>query len=751
MVGAGLRWLRASRWRRYGVIAGLSLVLVLSLATAWRLLHPAPQKQPITLAIAASLSGNGAAGGQEMVQSAQLYINQVNQQGGLQGHPLKLLIFDDQGDRPVAEAIVASPALVVLGHRSSDASLAAAPVYQAANLAAITGTANNEQVTAKYPNYFRLVYTNRDLAGVLSLYAQKVLDLSEASVIYDLDSPNSTLIASLLQETFGRGGRIRHAWGVSATEQQGVPLATITTALKDTQSNRLIFLPISNEALAARVIRGIREAGLTAPILGEQALARPAFAQSLGETSLSDGLYVPSPLLFDSAGVKAQEFVAAYQRAYGQEPSYLGGKFYEATMVAVHALATTPLSLKPADLGRDRQAVLQTLGQLNEPNPALGGLSGSLYFNAERNSDQPVRIGQFWDQQLISAPEQLTTVSYPERLNLRAELAQGHLIPFQDRYFWRQQVVYTGIDLNKLSRIDQRTSSFTADFYLWFRYRGDDAAIKIEFPDAVRNSVDPMEPVYTAAAPLRSRTVDGLQYRLYRVRGEFKNSFDFRDYPFDRQKLQLRFDNPHLSNERLIYVTDTRGLGLPKSAADLQAPFKGLQLWQVEGLAYYQDSYRNTSTQGDPEYFGHPWGLEYPGFGVQIAMQRRALVFLSKNLLPLFLLMLICYTTLYLPHSMFVPRIMGPASMLLSGVVLLLAFNNQLPEVSYTVALEYVFYTYFVLCLIPIFVTGLAAKFERSQRKEWVRSLDLGARITFPVIVIGLITAYALIYGDRLV
>jgi hypothetical protein len=37
--------------------------------------------------------------------------------------------------------------------------------------------------------------------------------------------------------------------------------------------------------------------------------------------------------------------------------------------------------------------------------------------------------------------------------------------------------------------------------------------------------------------------VDGLNYRLYRVRGEFCNAFDFRDYPFDSQRLkQLRWN-----------------------------------------------------------------------------------------------------------------------------------------------------------------------------------------------------------------
>ena len=98
---------------------------------------------------------------------------------------------------------------------------------------------------------------------------------------------------------------------------------------------------------------------------------------------------------------------------------------------------------------------------------------------------------------------------------------------------------------------------------------------------------------------------------------------------------------------------------------------------------------------------------------------------------------------------MFVPRIMGPASVLLSGIVLLLSLNNQLPEIGYTVAIEYVFYVYFFLCLFPIIITPIGDRLEKAGKKVALRRLNLSVRIIFPLVVLSTAINYWLLYRDR--
>lgn len=748
---------------RFCAIALITILIVVSLGG----LYPQDLRansNAIAIAVAAPLSGDGASGGQEIVDSIKLYIDATNRDGGINGRQLKLNILDDKGNAEgatqVAKEIAKSDALVVLGHRSSDASIAAGNIYQEKKLPAITGTANNPKVTSDRPYYFRIIYTNPDLAKTLSLYAQQVLQFKTASVIYDKASKNEQTQSEVIKSAFeaNGNGKIQKTWAIdSDPANRKASIQQIVNELAAEPEAGILFLTMSKEDVAEDFLVALKQKGLKNSILGEQALGRESFAKRFEKYDeekkkagfFTDGMYVPLPILFDSAGADAQDFLAAYQKAYNKTPSYLGAKFYETAIAAVDAIRKANPKLTAASLEADREQVRDALAKLNNRKVGLRGLTGSLYFNSDRNSDQPVRLARFQDYKLISASQQFTPITNPERLNLPKELQSGSIVQSGEQYFWRQRVVYAGMDINKLNRIDK--STFTADFYVWFLYNGTDEPTEIQFPDAVTNSVNPTAPVFDGKAPIKAQVVNGLNYRLYRVRGEFRNAFDFRDYPFDLQKLNLRFDNPNLSTERLIYAIDTVGLKLPRAKEVERKPFQGLQLWNFKDITYFQDSSRSTSTQGDPDLVQSNVQIEYPGLSIRMTFQRKTLVFLSKNVLPLLLLSVVAYCCLFFPYNMFVPRTMAPASALLSGIVLLLSFNNQLPEVGYTVAMEYVFYVYFCLCLIPILVTVIGAKLEKDGKKKAFRYLNIASWIIYPIILLTTVMTFAIAYSDRLV
>ncbi len=748
--------------KRFWAIALITILSVVSLSGLYPQSSQA-ESNAIAIAVAAPLSGDGASGGQEIVDSIKLYIDATNRDGGINGRQLKLNIYDDKGNvdgaTQVANEIVKSDALVVLGHRSSDASIAAGSIYQEKKLPAITGTANNPKVTSDRPYYFRIIYTNPDLAKTLSIYAQQVLQIKTASVIYDKASKNEEAQSQVIKSAFeaNGNGKIQRVWAIdSDPNNRKASVQQVVNEIAAEPEAGILFLTLSKEDVAEDFLVALKQKGLKNLVLGEQALGRESFAKRFEKYDeekknagfFTDGMYVTLPLLFDSAGADAQDFLAAYQKAYNKTPSYLGAKFYEAAIAAVDAIRKANPKLKTASLESDREQVRDALAKLNNRKVGIRGLTGLLYFNSDRNSDQPVRLAQFQNQKLISASQQFTPISNPERLNLPKEIQAGSIVQSGDRYFWRQRVVYAGMDINKLNRIDKAT--FTADFYVWFRYNGNDEPTEIQFPDAVTNSVNPTAPVFDGKAPIKSQVVNGLNYRLYRVRGEFRNAFDFRDYPFDYQKLNLRFDNPNLSTERLIYAIDKVGLKLPRPEADERKPFQGLQLWNFKDITYFQDSSRSSSTQGDPELVQSNAQIEYPGLSIRMTFQRKTLVFLSKNGLPLLLLSCLTYCCLFFPYNMFVPRTMAPASALLSGIVLLLSFNNQLPEVGYTVAMEYVFYVYFCLCLLPIVVTAIGTKLEKDGHKKAFHYLNIASWILYPFIVIIAVMTFLITYGDRL-
>lgn len=97
---------------------------------AWRALH---RPTPIIVAFANSLTGPVASFGEEARVATQIYLDEVNAAGGVEGHPLQLKTFDDQSKPVIAginvPAILRSPAVAVLGHSVSATSTVAGPRY----------------------------------------------------------------------------------------------------------------------------------------------------------------------------------------------------------------------------------------------------------------------------------------------------------------------------------------------------------------------------------------------------------------------------------------------------------------------------------------------------------------------------------------------------------------------------------------------------------------------------------------------
>jgi len=168
---------RAKYW---GIALVTFLLITGVIGTAVRSLIP-KDANPIHIAVAAPLTGMQNTAGKEMVQSIQLYLDSVNQQGGVHGHSLKLLAFDDQGDPntviPLTRAVDDSPDLVVLGHLTSPISIAAAPIYQALQIPAITATASADRITQATPYSFRTVFTDSVQGSVLALYLSGAIHL----------------------------------------------------------------------------------------------------------------------------------------------------------------------------------------------------------------------------------------------------------------------------------------------------------------------------------------------------------------------------------------------------------------------------------------------------------------------------------------------------------------------------------------------------------------------------------------------
>lgn len=752
-------------WTNNWLVTLAALLLVIGvIGTAVRSLTP-KDANAIHIAVMAPLTGSRYIAGKEMVQSIQLYLDSVNQEGGVNGHPLKLLVFDDKADPETAlwlmRKVNNSPALVVLGHLTSTTAIATGPVYQALQIPAITSTASADRVTQANPYYFRTVFTDSVQGSVLALYAQQALNFKTASVIYSDDHLGHTL-REAFEATFKRSGTIKHSWQFDPKAnnlEQSVK--TIVDELAADPDAGMVLMAME-DVVASDFIVAMRRRGLKTTLLGNDTFHRETFPQLFEQYEeekerpgyFLDGMYIATSLIFDSASADAQEFASTYQKTYHSPPHYVGAGYYDAARVAVEAIRSAKLENTTESRKRDRQQIRDRLKAIDSRDAAIRGLSSPIYFDVTNDNTPPVRIGQFVNRRLISAPIQLAPVTNLALVDVDREIKAGNIVQLiyqtKNQYFWKQRVVYTGIDINKVSRVDQSKSSFTTDFYLWMRYSGEDNATLIEFPNGVANSLNSNAPLFDPTAPIRSDTIDGLNYRLYQIRGEFKGSYDFRDYPFDRQKLAIRFQNTRVPSDRLIYVIDTFGLKLPHTDPDMdKKPYQSLQLWSFKDIQYAQETFSSTSTKGNPRLFASNLRVDYPGLSATITLQRKFTPFLIKNLLPLSLLIAVLYSTLFFSENLAKERLTVAISALLSSAVLLTAINAQLSDTGYTVAIEYGFYVFFALCLFCILVGLVIERLRLAGRKHGIEKLNTFARIFYPIVVLTTVVCYALAFGNR--
>jgi branched-chain amino acid transport system substrate-binding protein len=115
---------------------------------------------PITIGISLSFAGDFKDDGQAMKQGYQLWADNVNNNGGLLGRPVKLIILDDKSDpdqvaKNYSTLIHTNHVDLVFGPFSSLLTKAAAPVVRAAGYAFIEGAGGAPSVfTNKWNNLF---------------------------------------------------------------------------------------------------------------------------------------------------------------------------------------------------------------------------------------------------------------------------------------------------------------------------------------------------------------------------------------------------------------------------------------------------------------------------------------------------------------------------------------------------------------------------------------------------------------------
>lgn len=741
---------RAKRraWAVVSAVIGSALILAgVSTALSWK------RPSSIRIAFANSLTGLSISAGTESLLAAQIYVDEVNAKGGLDGHRIELVVFDDASSADVArdnvQAIADSPCLAVLGHYLSTTSLAAGTGYKFVGIPALTGTAFVDDLTYANEYYFRAQTTSSVQGRSIAEYLRAVMKAPVVHLVYSRDRFGRSFVRGFAQG-YQQQQVDAFAFDVDPDARSESIREMVEMLAKEPEPG--IIVVGTGADYIAEVVKAARRRGLTAPIMTAGGAGREEFLQQFSNEPeekqrpgfFSEKLYASPPLIFDSAGAAAQAFASTYTKKSGRSPDWIAAASYDATRVIIEAVRRAQVQTRPETKQADRERVRAQLANIKSPQTAVAGLTGPLYFDVNRDMPNAVRVGFFRLGRFVTAPLQLVSAEHPESINIAEDVRKGRVVSFGTRHYWLQRAVYTGIDINRVNRIDVKQGTFNIDFYLWMRFGGeDDAPTRVEFPALLdKGAFDPLRPTQTGQE-------DGLNYRLFRISGDFKANYDLHDYPFDIQKLLLQFQNTEQRRELITYVIDRFGLRLADERSSLveDGAYSGLQLWRFLELRYFVGSLSSGSTLGKPSLFEAGVKTEYAGFNAAVMLRRNFAIFILKSLLPLFLLVLVVFASLFFPETLFRERITIPVTAILTSAVLLVSVNNQLGDVGYTVAIEIVFYVFFGLCLMTM-VSGFGhEKLRQRGQVSLAAVLDRLAQALYAVTVISVVAMFCWRYG----
>ena len=724
----------------------LIIVLVFALLAAGFGFYRAQQandKSPIYISVTVLGKAEEHEGTARALNSVQLYLDQINAEGGVNGHPFEMLIKVDGGEASLSPAValetVNSPAMISLGNTYSDAAEAAGKIYAENHMPVMTSGATAPKVTEGNDWFFRVVNDNTAQGIYIAEYAYVVLGYKTAIIAYEDNSYGESLRDAFTERFEELGGEVFQADPVSNNDALEDDVKTIISSYQKRPD--MVFLATYKtsglEMLAQlRNSRYRRVSVIGGDDVGDSVFAT-RFLDNGGTNEKLDNTFAASPLIFDVGSEGAQRFRDEYIERYGDYPTWFSATTYDSAIVAVDAIRNAGISGDPANLASDRELVRDYLDSIDTPNEAIQGITGNIYFTGENNFVQPMAMGTFQNGLFISAPLQVAALEGHESdEDIEAGIEEGTMIEVGEKCFYVTQIVYVGIDINEFNNVDiDDTRTFLVDFYLWFRFNGDLDLNNVLFDNSVETiSLD---------SPMISKEFGDTSYRLFRIRDSFTDAFNLSRYPFDKQKLSIRLRHNLIERKNLIFVVDTLGLGdVTTRTAILESlgrarAFDAVNDWQPTNGFFFADTIHDYTTRGNPAQLGEKSEIEHSRFNASIEIKRDVMRFTAKTMLPVLCIIVLAYLGLFLPNREF-----ETITSIMTGTVLSVVFfhvdlSGRL-NVGYTVALDYAFYAIYALLATELFISIVAwHKSTKEGNDKTISILFWTMRLLYPIVLIG--------------
>jgi len=287
-------------------------------------------------------SGGIAHLGKDNENGAKMAIDELNAKGVMIGGKkvkLELQPEDDAGDpkqgTAVAQKLVDSKVVGVIGHLNSGTSIPASKIYSDAGIPQISPSATNPKFTRNgYKTTFRVVADDVHLGGTLGRYAVKELKGKSIVTIDDRTAYGQGVAEEFAKAVKASGGAIADA---QFTTDKATDFTAILTAIKAKKPDVVFFGGM--DAVAGPMIRQMKSLGINAKFMGGDGICSGELPK-LAAGAMADGQVVCA----EAGGVEGTQkagmdtFYKNYKAKFGLDVQVYAPYVYDAMNVLVAAM-----------------------------------------------------------------------------------------------------------------------------------------------------------------------------------------------------------------------------------------------------------------------------------------------------------------------------------------------------------------------------------------------------------------------------
>jgi branched-chain amino acid transport system substrate-binding protein len=318
----------------------------------------------------APLTGGIAHLGKDNENGARMAIEEINAAGGVKlgdkTYKLELVAEDDKADPKegtlVAQKIVDSGAVAVVGHLNSGTSIPASKIYSDASITQVTPSATNPKLTEQgFKTTFRVVANDNQQGAVLANYANDALKAKTIAIIDDRTAYGQGL-ADVVERTAKEKGM--KVVAREFTNDKATDFNAILTKVRAAKPDVVMYGGM--DATGGPMAKQMKQLGIKAPMLAGDGVCSPEFIKLAGDAA---GI-----LHCSQAGeaveklAKGADFVANYKKRFNSDVQLYSPYSYDAVFVIVEAAKRAGKA--------DRAAITAAM-----PATAYPGLTGQVAFD----------------------------------------------------------------------------------------------------------------------------------------------------------------------------------------------------------------------------------------------------------------------------------------------------------------------------------------------------------------------------------